>query len=495
MITIDKVKKDYYSFKKNAINLMQEGKYADAEKFIMAASKIAYNFNFIYKDKDLDLLLEQLSDVYIKKNHFDKVRDRYVFFDSFGYDNRGLTQQYIRALISWGVEFIYILESESSQSEAILNEIESYDKATTFLIPKKATNKEKAQIIYDLVADFKADKAFLHITPWSTTAIASWIALPNVTRYFIDLTDHAFWLGSEFCDLYIGFRDYGYFISEKFREIPRDKYITVPYYPIVEGSVGFQGFDMDLSGKKVVFTGGTYYKMYGKGGVFLNILKRICFDNPDAVVLVGGSGDGRIFRRFIIENELDDQIFLIGNRKDIVGVFENIDVFINTYPIGGGLMSQLAVSKNKPTIGYCTDDMPMSFSEGLFKNSGEFKLTYSDLEDFHSKVNTMLSQVSHVEGMGLDYSVLNITPSEFSSDLRQKLTKRRVMSEPEGFPGFCNDEVVNLYLEVENEYLKKYEYLKLSALRLTYAKYDFLGFILCFFWCGRVKILNKLLGR
>lgn len=477
MLTVDKVKKDYNSFKAISKRLILKGKYNDAEDFISAASRIAYNFNFIYADKELDLMLNQISDVYIEGKCFGKIDDRYVFFDSFGYDNRGLTQQYIRALISWDVEFLYILEYENTQCETILNELKKHKKAKIHILSDTKIHEDKAQEIYDLIADFKADKAFLHLAPWSSTAIISWAALSSVTRYLIDLTDHAFWLGSECFDYYISFRDYGSYISERFRGITKDKQILMPFYPIVEGGSEFQGFEPDISNKKVIFTGGSYYKMYGKGDVFLNILKRICLDNYDTVILIAGSGDARILENFIKKNRLDEQVFLIGSRKDIVGVFKNIDIYLNTYPVGGGLMSQLAVSQHKPLIGYCTNDMPMSFPESLFRNTDDTKFTYNDLELFHEEMNKLLSSDSHLKKTVIKYGELNISPSDFSSELQYKIKNTVTITDSVDFPEFCNENVVSLYLCIENEYLKSYERTKLASLRFKYAKYDFIGFV------------------
>lgn len=43
-------------------------------------------------------------------------------------------------------------------------------------------------------------------------------------------------------------------------------------------------------------------------------------------------------------------VFLIGDRHDINEVFKHSDIFLNTYPIGGGLMTQYAAANSKPIL-------------------------------------------------------------------------------------------------------------------------------------------------
>jgi len=72
MLTVGKIETDYNEFKSIANELILKKKFDDAEKFIVAASRIAYNFNFIYADKELDSMLKQISCFYIDEVDFDK---------------------------------------------------------------------------------------------------------------------------------------------------------------------------------------------------------------------------------------------------------------------------------------------------------------------------------------------------------------------------------------------------------------------------------------
>ena len=52
-------------------------------------------------------------------------------------------------------------------------------------------------------------------------------------RYQINLTDHAFWLGSYCIDKCIDFRNYGAKISYEYRKIDSKKIVIIPFYPSI----------------------------------------------------------------------------------------------------------------------------------------------------------------------------------------------------------------------------------------------------------------------
>lgn len=74
-------------------------------------------------------------------------------------------------------------------------------------------------------------------------------------RFFINLTDHAFWLGKFCSDYYIDFRTYGTSISNNQRHIPQEKIRLLPYYPFINQSVKYTGLPFDLKNRKLIFSG------------------------------------------------------------------------------------------------------------------------------------------------------------------------------------------------------------------------------------------------
>lgn len=58
------------------------------------------------------------------------------------------------------------------------------------------------------------------MAPWAMEAITAFHAFPNVRKYLINLTDHAFWLGTSCTDYLVEFRNYGINVSRSKRGLP-----------------------------------------------------------------------------------------------------------------------------------------------------------------------------------------------------------------------------------------------------------------------------------
>ncbi|MDP5145075.1 hypothetical protein ORI98_01290 [Shewanella sp. ULN5] len=475
MVTRKKVECDFVNFKEYAKLAFKRAKYDEACKLIKTASKIAYHFNFKYSDKELDGLIKELSIKNIIKGNFNGQLGKYVFYDSFGYDNRGLTQQYIKALKKWDVDFLYILESENSQCCNIIQELNEHEKAEILVLPSFESYIAKSQLIYEKISQYNPEKIFMHLAPWSVEALIAMHAIAGPKKYLIDLTDHAFWLGADVAEYYISFRGYGEFISNEFRGISADKIMRQPYYPIINNDE-FKGFDFDTDDKTIIFTGGTYYKMYGEGNTFLNIIVRICKENPNAIVLIAGSGEPSPINKIIRDNNLQDKVYLIGNRSDISSVFKNIDIYLNTYPIIGGLMSQYAVSHNKPLIGYTSKNIPCNVTEGLFVNvtNRQIGFTYYDLDDLHHEINRLISCKTYRVNKANECFDIIPTEEEFFIELKNNVENSKVIGSVEKIDDFDIEKFSSLYFDMENNYIKSYDRVKLSEMKLLYFKYNFL---------------------
>lgn len=479
MLKIKEIINDYNALKSYANRSFGLNRHSETERLIIAASKIAYTYNFRYSDYELDGLLSQLASEYIKDYHKASSKKGYVLYDSFGYSNRGLTLQYIRAFVSWGVKFTYILEKPNPDSKEIIDVINNYSNGSFVILNNDFDYQDKAKLIYQAISDCSPEKIFFHIEPWSTSAIIASYALVDYDKYLIDLTDHAFWLGHNAFDFYIGFRNYSVFISYYYRGIPKEKLIVQEYYPIFGSNNSFNGFEMSLMNKKVILTGGAYYKMTGENGKFLEILKRICIENSSIMILIAGAGDSSHLVSFIERNNLSDKIKLIGNRKDITEVFKNVDIYLNTYPLGGGLMCQLAIASKVPLISYNDKTLPLTKCEDLFIGCDNQRFSYYNADEFHAEINRLINDEAYRKSTTVGYETLLLTESQFSTSLREKVSGGVTIADIEIFNDFDKERLTNLYLSMENEQLKCYAGNKIVQLGLAYVKYDPLGFIKC----------------
>jgi len=461
---------DYNKFVSKAQYLAKKNDLKGALTFIDASIRIAYNFNFIYTDDRLESLLKFVAEQKLDKCNFIPVSNRYVFYDYFG-NTKVLTQQYIRALMSWNVEFLYILEngSESDNSE-IIDEIRACSKAKIVILTG-ADPFDKMRQAQAVIADFKPSKAFLHLAPWDLVGVCLWNTLPQVVRFLINLTDHAFWVGTSCTDFVLEFRTYGFNLSKDARKIPEKKLLLQPYYPI-QNDVAFNGFPVDLKDKIVGFSGSSFYKIYGRQGKFLNLIKSILLENENFVFLLAGWGIDSPIKKFINDNGFQERFILLGERKDIDQVFKRIDIFINTYPFIGGLMTQLAVKNNKAIASYTSKDLTFNFIEDFLtidrKKAGSIK----DETSFLLEMNNLIRDINYRNKNIQLYSGSIPSVQDFNDTLWMNCNisyDNNVNNVPSIEINY--EAILGLYLEVENDFLKIYQKLKLVNLKFLYFRY------------------------
>lgn len=445
--TIEKVEQLYNKVKTLANESMRKGKWNDALNRIDLAARIAYTYNHNYMDVECEELLNTLSKNIISEPiDFIPIENRFVFYDSTGSSNRGLVHQYIRALISWDVDFLYMLGSYNPvEAKILLNEIESFPKAEIFILDSSISKERQIKSVYQKLENYKPQKALLYLTPWDVVALTSFNASTQITKYQINLTDHAFWLGAKCIDYSLEFREFGCTISEQKRGIHKDKLLLQPFYPIIIPSK-FMGLPKEVTSEKVIiFSGGAYYKIYGDNDRFFYILKQILDENPTAIILFAGWGDDKPIKRFILKNKVENRLLLLGFRRDINELVEACDIYLGTYPMSGGLMSQYAAVNGKPIISYTSPSRPGEYIESIVCHNIKTKitLTYSNLDDFFVNVKKMIDDKDHRKHYSDILKEAVILPNEFNASLYQLVTTN------------INNRIINKQV-IDYEILKKH---------------------------------------
>ena len=366
------VKHIYADIMDYAHRKFRKGQYNCALKGIIASCQWAYNLNMIYTDDDAEQLLKEIADINLLKILIANPNsNRCVLIDSFLFDNRGLSQQYLRAMMANGMEILVVHTSGGgSIGKDILAEIKSYDKAKLLTYPKGIGLIEEAQQIVKTVDAFSPSHLFLHLTPWDVTALMVCHAVKGAKIYQINLTDHAYWIGARFVNYCLEFRPYGYTVSLEKRRLKPEQLLALPYYPITPISGEFEGFP-DLPNNAIkVFTGGALYKMLGKDDIFFRIMERILSIASNVFILVAGFDSSKIFKDKVSRIRGGERVLQIGVRHDIDAVFDNCDIFLQTYPIAGALMPQYAAKHAKPIIAYRDkDDMESAIEELVYSQN------------------------------------------------------------------------------------------------------------------------------
>lgn len=469
-LTHDRIVEVYNDIKRHIKKNKVKGRYNAALKYIELSSYWAYNFNFIYADKEVEDALKNMAETNLKLYSIGRmVENRYVFFDTNGVDNRGLTQQYLRTLIQLEYEFLYIyISNDTSRNVEMLKEIRSYDKGKVLLFNEKTKDRfEKCKVILDEIKSYRPSRILLHLMPWDTVSLMCCHCLYGPTKYNINLTDHAYWLGNTFIDYNIEFRPYGMTVSLEKRNLVKKQLLYLPYYPIQSKYVRFQGFPTLPIDSIILFSGGSYYKMFGKDDAYFRMTDEILDISPKAVLLLAGGGAETLMKGKIAKMKHAERVFLIGNRKDINEVFRHCDIYWGTYPVGGGLMAQFAAMHSKPIIAYTDANVIACNMEGIVNHFGNGVKTFHDIPD-------MLAYASHLindEGFRISEGKKNHDSlmtsdkfvEEFASLMSTHTNIREWEKEKIDYAAF-----ESIYIDVENNYLHS----GISAL-ISNLKYSF----------------------
>lgn len=439
--------------KNEAVKQAELHRYEQSIKYIRIAARWAYQLNFKYYDADLENLIKDIAKKKINQIYIPRSENanRYVFLDTIGLDNRGLTQQYLRAMMAQSADILYIsVEGDSAKCQNILYELQSYSKAeVVFCNQHNLLNEiDKGGWIVESISQYNPCKIFFHLMPWDVVSLLVANSMRGVTKYNINLTDHAFWLGASFFDYNFEFRCYGKTVSVEKRALKEEQLLYLPYYPIFpKAPIEFQGFPNFPKDSIKIFTGGSFYKMFGRNGEFFGIIDSLLSLSEKVIVLIAGSGDLRLLNHQLHNLIHRDRIYYIGNRKDINEVFRHIDIYLDTYPVNGGLMEQYAIANFKPILvyGQYTElSIDSQYGAGYipkFSSENEF-LDYADklISDDKYRIAEATRNAKCVQGE----KVFNETFIRLVSTNDSYMQCRQIPIDYEGKK--------QLYLEIENDF-------------------------------------------
>lgn len=435
---------DFEKIKYIASKEYQSGNYENALKCITLAAELAYRFNFIYADDELESLCVKigaefkLSQKELTYTDIVKFNNAIIFYDCFAYDSRGLTQQYIRALLKCKVPLVFILNSGKSlcNSKDIFLELDGNPLVRVIEIEKNISLINKIEVICSIVNQISPSKAFLHMAPNDAVGVSAWSQFESVTKFQINLTDHAFWLGVSCLDYCLEFRPYGRQLSKYQRHISEKKLIYMPYYPIIKSDSNFDGFPFkDFTGNIKIFSGGSLYKFYGDGGLYFRVMKRVLDRYPNTILIIAGDGQRSPFNEFISSNNFSDRVYLLGNRQDLNAIFNHVDIYVGSYPISGGLMSQIAASSGVPVVQYSREDLPFNIVEALLPNiSPDNKITFFNESDFFNEVSRLIENSEYRQNRSLSIRNTLISIKDFDERVR-------VLLDNPSCTGFSNEPI------------------------------------------------------
>lgn len=349
--------------------------------------RLKYHYNQQYVDFDVENAVLQLAQQIQFDNEEQNTGDQntIIFYDSFGLDTRGLACIYLKALVKTGKKIVYITNQKMQGKLPTIQAILESSGSIIEYVDREKDYYSTLQEIYDIFKKYNPGIAFEYNEPWDIEGIAVFTALTNCTRYKINLTDHAYWCGVNSFDHIIEFRDYGAYITKTFRQVEQKKILKLPFYPLINKNIKFSGFPFESKNKKVIFSGGSLYKTIDNTGLYYTIVEKMLQCEENIVFLYAGSGDDSKLKNLM--NKYPGRVFHCDERKDLFEVLKHSFLYLSTYPMIGGLMSQYAaVAGCLPLTLRHNDD-----GNGVLINEDELQITYDTVEalidDFYKLVN------------------------------------------------------------------------------------------------------------
>lgn len=341
-----------------------------------------------------------------------------LFYDGFGLDTRGLAQIYLEALVDLGCYVVYVTETTAQNKIPTLLGVLQKGNAEIIYMPQNGYIVD-TQLLNHIINRSKPEVGFLYTTPWDVPGIMAFNnAAGKFKRYLINLTDHAFWLGKNAFDYCLEFRTYGACLSEEYRHIPCDKLIMQPYYPPINTKFTFEGYPFEKKEDDfIIFSGGALYKTIDRENTYYKLVDWVL--QRFSHVKFWYAGNGSCAGLDWLLNKWPERVFHTPERRDLFYIMKNIDLYLNTYPAWGGLMSQFSIVAGKVPLTLCREGN----LGGLLIDEENLGIVYSDIKQFKKEMIRLISDAGYRRKKERMVSHAVISQDCFTENLGNIITK------------------------------------------------------------------------
>jgi hypothetical protein len=471
MISVDKLQKDYDRFKARGIQLA--GKYPNrALRIFRYCAQLASSFPSLgFGDSELEESIRSIAANQVAINEpAEIVPGRVVIYDSHFRSDGGVLFQYLNYFINQGFQIKIVTTAKGGKIEFKNDQVS---------VERIDVQSEIAAVerVHSSIVDFCPQYIFIHLKPSDVIGFGALSNIQGVSRYFINLTDHIFWLGRLSADYFLEFRSFGMNLSMKQRGIPRESLLYLPYYPKIERNE-FQGFGFAKEeGDVVALIGGNFYKLLLDPDLrYLKMIGEVGKQHKSLKVIVVGWGKTKFLQQFLKEHELQNQFILLDKREDISELINNVDIYINTYPLIGGLMSMHAALHNKPILTYAPEKFFSNNSIGDLLNNDNLPECTSEVEFKEHLTQLVLNKEERLRYSNYSKAV-NVTEAQFKERLDGILLNK--------YEAYQLKELVfdfkaygDLYIKMENLINREARLTKLRLLKFEYFRVQPFRFLL-----------------
>ena len=394
------------------------------------------NQSFINDDveKEINNYIQSKVNFDFSKNNNDFI----AFYDGFGFSNRGLAKIYIKSLVKKN-KLIYISYKEQEESAREIIDFVLKNGGIIELIEKGSYVNQIIQL-KAFLSNNRPNAVFYYSRPSDVVGLIAIPSFKGIKKYCINLTDHAYWAGYTLFDFYIEFRHFGLTISRLYRGISPNKQVILPFYPQINCDVEFGGYPFEMNScTKIIFSGGDLYKTISNDNLYYKTVSHILDYDGDTLFWYAGHGDSK--RLLELKKTYPDRVFYTEERADLYQVLKHCYFFLNTYPLGGGLMMQYAAAACKIPLTYSNN----SVLDGILIKQQGHQFEFNDYGSFIKMIEKCLDSSSFTEKEGIAAKKSIITEEEFDNTLYEIIN-----SKPQCVENVCDIDIAsfrNSYLE------------------------------------------------
>ena len=423
---------------------LQQGNLEQTLNTVATCALTLYSANQCYKSDALeDILFQAAEKLPAPKTAVPAEDDRALFYDGFGFGSRGLLTIYLRALCKLK-KVILVTRREWAQGLKEAFSLVESEGGQVYLLEN---NKKTADIqnLEDIIRSSGAKHLFMYANADDVVATAAFLRAPkDRVRYQVNLTDHAFWLGSRCADKYIEFRDYGGAISAAYRDIPKEKLVKLPFYPRLDQYKAFAGYPgpFDPEKQQLVFSGGALYKTQSADNAYYRLVAEMLRRHSQVVFWYAGGGDST--QLDILSKKFPGRVWHTMERQDLFGILERCLFYLSTYPVCGGLMFQYAAAAQKVPVTLRHDGI----SDGFLLGQKQLEIEFDTVEQTLQEIDKLVKQADYRREKENKLSQAVLDPDTFTQRLQLLLET--------GETGLPLDYTLPDIQKLQNMYAKNY---------------------------------------
>lgn len=431
------------------------------------AGRLAWMSPFLksFSDDNLERVIYSISQKFDLID-FISQEDRIVFYNGQIVDSGALTEQYLDFFIAGKYQVLFIIPSYKNTvlGKTILQKIGKANNIELY-VPERSDSIEKVKALRKKIASFRAKHCFLHFLPNDVTGCLSFLNISDIRTYYIVHNDHTFWVGKNYFDYYIEFRNFGISLDIERRGIPLQKILHIPYYP-VRNDEPFKGFPFNREGKIIGISGASLYKYLADPELkYFHIIKALLYENPQFIFCLCGWGNEKAIIKFIQDNNLQERFYFFGKRSDFYSLVGNSDILFESYPIKGGLTPLFATEQKIPVTGISSYDNGSGSLEDLLGIEGYGQPT--NLEEFKRESEKLIRFSDYRKQIGEVLSRNRYNKHDFEASLQKLIDNDLEGLRPQTIkPLILNDDAyLQEFLNIRNSSVENLKRTKLFTLR------------------------------